>query len=65
VAEEGEMKLYSEMTQDEQIRYCAESAEVYRKVRGSVECTLLDGPIKAVATADGVTVWVDGVEVSS
>ena len=59
------MKMYSEMTQAEQIRYCAESAEAYRKVRGSVELTYIDGPIKAVATADGVTVWVDGVEVTA
>lgn len=58
------MKVFSEMTRDEQIRYCAESAEAYRKVRGSAEFTYIDGPIKAVATADGVTVWVDGVGVT-
>jgi len=59
------MKMYSEMTLDEQIRYCAESAEAYRNVRGSVELAYINGPIKAVATADGVKVYVDGVEATA
>ena len=39
------------------------SAEAHRKCSGSVQCTYTDGGIVGVATAAGIKVFVDGLEV--